>query len=102
MAQQTRQSETEYGVDPAQFVKAWETSNTLAEVARKLSELAKTTGSPAMPLPGILRKASVYLLAGVKLRTMKMNSSRSAVVGKLNSLVDEIRAQQPGGPPATT
>ncbi len=77
-----------YHVSAEDFVRAWESSTTPAEVAAKLG----------MPRPLVNARASYYRRIGVTLKTMKGANARKLDVEALNKLTQQRPNAEP--PPA--
>jgi hypothetical protein len=75
-----RPGRTKYAVTPAQFVAAWQMSDTVQEVSDKLK----------MPQPIVLARASTYRQSGVRLKKLRRRSRRGVDVAELNRLIDRL------------
>jgi hypothetical protein len=82
MAQKRRY--THYGVSPEQFIVAWQSSDTAAEVATKLT----------MPLGIVHARASNYRTAGVRLKPMPRRPDGKMDVEALNRLIEALDRQR--------
>ena len=80
-----------YNVTPAEFVKAWQESQTADEAAKKLS----------MPKPTVLARVSEYRSMGIKLKPMRRAQKDRLNVDELNRLIGELAGEVGlGAPPA--
>jgi len=81
MAEKPSGGRTEYDVSPESFIRAWQASQSVDEVAATLK----------MPKPIVLARKSNYKKAGIKLKSMPRKSTdRRLDVDKLNALIDEL------------
>jgi hypothetical protein len=69
-----------YNVPPEEFIRAWQTSQSADEVAKKLN----------MPKAIAAARASNYRTAGVKLKKMPRRPKNQLDVAALNKLIEEI------------
>ncbi len=76
----------DYGVNPEEFVLAWQTSSSTEEVSRKLS----------MPIPIVVARASAYRKSKVHLKKFVKKPSRTLDVDSLNKLIDELGKKKKG------
>lgn len=78
-----KQERTVYNVSPADFVVAWESSETVSEVSDRLG----------MPKPIVLARASGYRKDGVRLKKLRRESKKALDIDELNRLVEETQAR---------
>jgi hypothetical protein len=74
-----------YEVSAEEFVRAWQQSSSVDEVAEKLG----------MPKPIVLARASTYRQKGVKLKAVK-RGAKGLDVDTLNAIIDELNREQAG------
>ncbi len=79
---------TAYNVSAEDFIKAWETSETVDEACEKLAPMPKTI---------VLARASSYRTAGIKLKKMPAAGGRGLNPAKLNGLIEDIRRRLASG-----
>lgn len=73
------------------FVRVWQSSNSLEEVASRLE----------MPKPIVLARKSNYTKLGVRLKKMPRKSShRGLDVAALNALIDKLESSRTNASPA--
>jgi len=75
-----RRQGVQYNVKANEFVWAWQTSETAAEVAERLG----------MPRPIVYARASSYRKRGVRLKKLKRSSPRGLNTDALNRLADAL------------
>ena len=81
MAKKTRQGRTEYDVSPEKFIRVWQQSTSVDDVAAKLG----------MPKPIVLARKSNYTALGIKLKKMPRKSrERGLDVNGLNAMIEEM------------
>ena len=81
MAKKTRQGRTEYDVSPEKFIRVWQQSTSVDDVAAKLG----------MPKPIVLARKSNYTALGIKLKKMPRKSTdRGLNVNALNAMIKEL------------
>ena len=81
MAKKKRRGRTEYDVSPEKFVRVWQQSTSVDNVAIKLE----------MPKPIVLARKSNYTTLGIKLKKMPRKSTeRGLDVNALNALIEEL------------
>ena len=92
MAKKATRGRTEYAVSPERFIRTWQQSSSVAEVAETLG----------MPKPIVLARKSNYTKLGIQLKKMPRQSpDRSLDVEGLNALIEEINrsGENPTGKP---
>ena len=81
MAKKTRRGRTEYDVSPEKFIRVWQQSTSVDDVATKLG----------MPKPIILARKSNYTALGIKLKKMPRKSREHGLdVNALNAMIEEL------------
>ena len=81
MAKKTRRGRTEYDVSPEKFIRVWQQSTSVDDVAAKLG----------MPKPIVLARKSNYTALGIKLKKMPRKSTdRGLNVNALNAMIEEL------------
>ena len=81
MAKKTRPGRTEYDVSPEKFIRVWQQSTSVDNVATKLG----------MPKPIVLARKSNYTALGIKLKKMPRKSTdRGLDVNGLNAMIEEL------------
>ncbi len=79
-------AKTDYGIDPETFVRCWQTSESVAEVVKKLNEFS------ALPVPeGVASaRASAYRKRNVRLKHMPKKTKPRLDADGLNRLIGEV------------
>ena len=81
MAKKERLGRTEYDVSPEQFIRVWQQSTSVDDVATKVG----------MPKPIVLARKSNYTGLGIKLKKMPRKSrDRGLDVNALNAMIEEL------------
>ncbi len=75
-----KKGKTEYNVTPEEFIKIWQTSESVTEVSDK-------TG---MPEPIVHARASNYRQAGIRLKKMPRKNRLGLDVERLNKLIEVL------------
>jgi hypothetical protein len=80
---QPKKERAEYNVTPQQFIEAWQRSDSPQQVADRLK----------MPKNIVLARASMYRVAGIKVKKMKRRNKRYLDVSALNAFIEDLEAQ---------
>lgn len=80
----------QYGISPEVFVRAWQTSSSIQEVADKLSKYA----GRSYPKETVASRASSYRTRGVKLKRMSRPGAPKLDAEKLNVVASEDQEKQ--------
>lgn len=84
---------TNYQISCAEFCMAWETSETIDEVAQKLKKIGKERGAPSMEKRIILSRASAYRQSGIKLKKLKRRHGKPNDVALINRMIEQINRE---------
>lgn len=87
-------NKTNYQISCAEFCLAWETSDTIDEVAGKLKKFARDRGAPTMEKRIILSRASAYRKNGIKLKKLKRRHGRPNDVALINKMIEQINREK--------
>jgi hypothetical protein len=88
-SEKTRKTRTQYGFTRAQFVEAWESSNSPKEVAKKLSQVV----SKEVPVAIVAARKASYKKAGTNLKDMPRRGGGKLDVDAMNAQIAELRKQ---------
>lgn len=85
---------TNYQISCAEFCMAWETSETIDEVAQKLKKIARDKQAPAMDKRIILSRASAYRKGGIKLKKLKRRHGKPNDIALINKMIEQINRER--------